>query len=244
MRTKLALLLMVAVPGWSTVPPTPGTQDSAVGEEIIAGIAAALDSPAPALSTIGIIDGTWNKIADQGIAAGIGKYAEESGTAGECSWESDAGGHACSGNPTLFLALAFEPFGDATPGEIRFMVSTLDFGTGFSLSAKVTPLETGGSTIGPPRFRGFVHFSYEPSGDTEEELPERDNCRDILTDSSDGLRRAGDTGGMFWMDDAADVYRVPVPVSFTVRWTATAIPAERGSRSTVLSSLLEVFRIR
>ena len=169
MRTTLAFMLIVAVTGWSMVPPAPGNQDNADGEEIIAVIAAALGSPAPALSTIGIIDGTWDRIADPGIAAGIGKYAEESGTAVDCSWDSDAGRHACSGNPSLFLV--FEPYKeDASSDEIRFMVSTLDFGTGFRLSARVVPIETGGSTIGPPRFTGFLHFAYEPPGDTEEEL--------------------------------------------------------------------------
>lgn len=205
MRTKLALLLMIAVAGWSMVPPVPRNRESAIGEEIIAGIAAALDSPAPALSTIGILDGTWDRIADSAVAAGIGKYAEESGTAVECSWDSDAGRHACSGNPSLFLV--FEPYeGDASPDEIRFMVSTPGFGTGFRLSARVTPIETGGSKIGPPRFTGFLHFAYESPGDTGEELPERDQCRGILTASADGLQRAGDTGGMFWLDSTDDIY--------------------------------------
>lgn len=204
MRTGPALLSMVVVTGWSMAPAAPDTRESPPGEEIIAIVAAALDSPAPALSTIGIVDGTWDRIADRGMAAGIGKYAEESGTATECSWDDEAGRHACSGSPSLFLA--FEPFGDADPDEIVFMVSTLDFGTGFTLSAKVRPLETGGSTIGPPRFRGFVHFSYGPPGDTGEEPRRRDDCRDVLTDSGDGLQRAADTGGMFWMDAAADVY--------------------------------------
>ena len=142
MRTKPALLLIVAVTGWSLAPPAPESRESALGEEIITVIAAALDSPAPALSTIGI----------------------------------------------------------------RFMVSTLDFGTAFRLTARVVPIETGGSTIGPPRFTGFLHFAYEPPGDTGEELPERDNCRATLTDSRDGLQRAADTGGMFWLDDTDDIY--------------------------------------
>ena len=205
MRTKPVLLLIVAVTGWSSVPPASESRESALGEEIITVIAAALDSPAPALTTIGIIDGTWNRIADEGIAAGIGQYAEESGTAVECSWDGDAGRHACSGNPSLFLV--FEPYeGDATSDEIRFMVSTLDFGTAFRLSAKVVPIETGGSTIQPPRFTGFLHFAYEPPGDTGEELPERDNCRGTLTDSGAGLQRAADTGGMFWLNDTDDIY--------------------------------------
>ncbi len=205
MRRKLPLLLLVAVAGWSMVPPAPGDQESVIGEEIIATIAAALDSPAPALSTIGIVDGTWDRIADPGIAAAIGKYAAESGTAVECSWDGDAGRHACSGNPSLFLV--FEPYeGDASPGEIRFMVSKLDFGTAFRLTAKVTPTETGGSKIGPPRFTGFLHFAYGPPGDTGEEQSERDQCRDILMASRDGLQRAGDTGGMFWLDNTDEIY--------------------------------------
>lgn len=204
MRTKPALLLIAAVASWSMVPPAPRTRASAPGEEIIAAIAAALASPAPALSTIGIVNGTWDRIADPGIAAAIGEYAQESGTATECSWDSEAGRHACSGNPSLFLV--FEPFEGASSGEIGFLVSTLDFGTAFSLSAKVTALETGGWKIDPPRFRGFVHFAYGPPGDTGKALPEREKCRDILTASGAGLQRAGDTGGMFWMDDAAHIY--------------------------------------
>lgn len=204
MRTKPALLLIVAGTGSSMVPPAPATRESALGEEIIAAIAAALDSPAPALSTIGILHGTWDRIADPALAEEIGRYAVESGTATECSWDSEARRHACSGDPSLFLV--FEPFGDASPDEIGFMVSTLDFGTGFRLSARVTPLETGGSTIGPPRFNGFVHFAYARAGDTGEERPEPADCRRILTDSGGGLQRAADTGGMFWLDDAPDLY--------------------------------------
>lgn len=204
MRTKPALLLIAAVTSWSMVPPAPGTRASAPGEEIIAAIAAALASPAPALSTIGIVDGTWDRIANPGVAAAIGEYARESGTATECSWDSEAGRHACSGNPALFLV--FEPFGDASPGEIGFLVSTPDFGTAFRLSVKVTALEAGGWKVDPPRFSGFVHFAYGPPGDTGEALPERERCRDILMASAVGLQRAGDTGGMYWMDDAEEIY--------------------------------------
>jgi len=205
MRKKLTLLPLVAVAGWIMVPPAPGGQEGVIGEEIIADIAAALDSPAPALSTIGIVDGTWDRIADPGIAAAIGKYAAESGTAVECSWNADAGRHDCSGNPSLVLV--FEPYeGDASPDEINFMVSMLDFGTAFRLTARVTPSETGGSKVGPPRFTGFLHFAYESPGDTGEELPERDQCRGILRASADGLQRAGDTGGMFWLDDSNEIY--------------------------------------
>lgn len=204
MRTKPALLLIVAVAGWSMVPPAPEGREGAVGEQIIADIAAALDSPAPALSTIGIVDGTWDRIAATGMAAAIGTYARESGTAVECSWDGDAGRHACSGNPSLFFV--FEPYVvDASPDEIRFMVSTLDFGAAFRLTARVVPIEGGGSKIGPPRFTGFLHFAYESPGDTGE-LRERDQGRDILTASADGLRRAGDTGGMFWLDSTDDIY--------------------------------------
>lgn len=205
MRMKLALLPLVAAAGSSTVPPAPEGRGSPLGEEIIAGIAAALDSPAPALSTIGIVDGTWDRIADSGIAAQIGKYAQESGTAVECSWDSDAGRHACTGNPALFLV--FEPYeGDASPDEIKFVVFTIDLGTGFRMSAKVTALKTGGSTIGPPRFTGFLHFAYAQPGDTGEEAAERDQCRGILTASRDGLQRAAATGGMHWLDGAPDIY--------------------------------------
>lgn len=204
MRTTPALLVIAAVTGWSMVPPPPGTRESALGEEIVAAIAAALDSPAPALSTIGIIDGTWDRIADPDIASAIGEYAGESGTATECSWDSEAGRHACSGNPSLFLV--FEPFGDASSDEIGFVVSTLDFGTAFRLSLKVTPLETGGWNIDPPRFRGFIHFAYGPPGDTGEQLPERDKCRGILMDSAAGLERAGATGGMFWLDNTEEIH--------------------------------------
>ena len=246
MRTKPALLLIVAVTGWSLAPPAPESRESALGEEIITVIAAALDSPAPALSTIGILDGTWDRIADLGIAAGIGKYAEESGTAVECSWDGDAGRHACSGNPSLFLV--FEPYeGDASSDEIRFMVSTLDFGTGFRLTARVVPIETGGSTIGPPRFTGFLHFAYEPPGDTGEELPERDNCRATHTHGFSGLgfserrTRAACSGST---TPTTPTTSTPVPVSSTVRCTATAIPVERKSGSTGVSNPLEVFRTR
>ena len=205
MRMKLVLLPLVAAVGSSTIPPAPEGQGSPLGEEIIAGIAAALDSPAPALSTIGIVDGTWDRIADSAVAAGIGKYAGQSGTAVECSWDGEAGRHACTGNPALFLV--FEPYeGDASPDQIRFVVFTLDLGTGFRMSAKVTPLETGGSTIEPPRFTGFLHFAYTQPGDTGEELRERDQCRGILTASRDGLQRAAATGGMHWLDGAPDIY--------------------------------------
>ena len=205
MRTKLALLLLVAVAGWSMAPPAPESRESALGEEIVARIADALDDPAPALSTIGILDGTWERIAEPGIAAGIGTYAEESGTAVDCSWDGEAGRHACSGNPSLFLV--FEPYpGDASSDEIRFMVSMPDFGTGFRLSARVVPIESGGSTIEPPRFTGFLHFEYESPGDTGDKPPERGDCRAVLTDSRDGLQRAGDTGGMFWLDDTDEIY--------------------------------------
>lgn len=205
MRTKLTLLLLVAVAGWSMIPPAPAGLQSALGEEIIAGIAAALDSPAPALSTIGILDGTWERIAEPGVAAAVGRYAEESGTAVKCSWDGDGGRHDCSGNPALFLV--FEPYEeDASPGELRFLVSTLDFGTAFRLSATVTPGETDGAKIGPPRFTGFLHFAYERPGDTGEGLPRRDQCRGILAASGDGLQRAGDTGGMFWLDGASEIY--------------------------------------
>lgn len=209
MRTKPTLLLLIGVTGWGTVPPAPGSRENTAGEEIIAGIAAALDSPAPQLSTIGIIDGTWDRIADPDLGAEIGKYAQESGTAVDCSWEWEDGRHACSGNPSLFLA--FEPYGDTTPGEIGFMVSTPDFGTAFNLSAKVTPLETGGWEIEPPRFRGFVHFAFGPPGGagsagTVEELRQRNECRGVLEESAEGLERAADTDGIFWRDGTAGPY--------------------------------------
>lgn len=205
MRKMLTLLLLAAVVGWSIVPPATEGRGSTRGEEIIAVIAAALDSPAPPLSTIGLQDGTWDRIADPGIAAAIGEYAEESGTAVECSWDGDAGRHGCTGNPSLLLV--FEPYeGDAIPDEIRFMVSTLDLGTAFRMTARVAPNETGGSGIEPPRFTGFLHFAYEPAEDTGEDRLERDQCRDVLTASRDGLQRAGDTGGMFWLDNADAIY--------------------------------------
>ena len=86
------------------------------------------------------------------------------------------------------------------------MVSTLDFGTAFRLTARVVPIESGGSKIGPLRFTGFLHFAYESPGDTGEELRERDQCQGILTASRDGLQRAADTGGMFWLDGTDDIY--------------------------------------
>ena len=209
MRAKAVLLPMVAVAAWGSVPSAIGGQQGAVGEEIVAGIAAALGSPAPQLSTIGIIDGTWERIVVPGMAATIGKYAQESGTAVECSWQWDAGRHDCSGNPSLFLV--FEPFGDASPGEIGFMVSTLDFGTAFMLAATVAPLETGGWNIEPPRFEGFVHFAFGPPGrtgsaSTRGELLQRDECSPIFDDSSEGLQRAAETDGMFWRDTSAEIY--------------------------------------
>lgn len=211
MRTKPVVLPLVVVASWSMAPPAAEPRESAAGQEVIAHIAAALDSPAPALPTIGILDGSWNGIAVPGLAAAIGKYAEESGTAVECSWQWETGRHACSGDPSLFLV--FEPPGDqisAEAGEVGFLVSTLDFGTAFSLSAKVAPRESGGWELEPPRFRGFVHFAFGPSGNTDpegtgEELPGRDECRAILNDSAEGLQRAADTGGMFWRD-SAEVY--------------------------------------
>lgn len=209
MRAKAVLLQMVAVAGWGTVPSALGGQDGAVGEEVVAGFAAALDSPAPQLSKIGIIDGTWERIAIPEMAAAIGKYAQESGTAVECSWQWDVGRHDCSGNPSLFLV--FEPFGDASSGEIGFMVSTLDFGTAFILAANVSSPETGGWNIDPPRFKGFVHFAFGPPGHsgsrgTRGELLRRDECRPILGDVGEGLERAADTDGMFWRDTSAEIY--------------------------------------
>lgn len=53
MRTKAALLPMVAAAGWGTAPSALGGQERAGGEEIVARFAAALDSPAPQLSAIG-----------------------------------------------------------------------------------------------------------------------------------------------------------------------------------------------
>ena len=105
------------------------------------------------------------------------------------------------------LFLVFEPYeGDASPDEIRFMVSMLDFGTAFRLTAGVTPTGAGDSRIGPPRFTGFLHFAYELPEDTGEEQLEPHQCRGILRASADGLQRAGDTGGMFWLDDTDEIY--------------------------------------
>ncbi|MDE2764429.1 MAG: hypothetical protein OXQ94_04890 [Gemmatimonadota bacterium] len=85
MRAKAVLLQMVAVAGWGTVPSALGGQDGAVGEEIVAALAAALDSPAPRLSTIGIIDGTWERIAVPEMAAAIGRGLSEPPTPTACS---------------------------------------------------------------------------------------------------------------------------------------------------------------